>query len=127
MSQQQDFRRRVTELLRRTEQLHEAVKNFAETMDIDDSDVYVTAGTSTSAAENNTHVVAVPEHGDALAPDYATNTAYDYEDSFDKEPSREQVEEAYDAVHDAKEDVNALVESIDIDALLDSVPSDIQL
>lgn len=131
--QQQAFRNRVMELLRRTERLQEAVKQFAETVEDDQVDYREGAFAPVGAAvgsEEGTASVAVapvrPEHGDALAPDYvAVEQADVYED---KQPPRERVEAAFDEVQDAADDVSSLVDDIDIDDLLAGIDdSDMQL
>lgn len=121
--QQKEFHDRVAELLARTERLQQAVRQFAESVEVeqnDDSLVTVGAGTTMAGeAEGNTISVA-PEHGDALAPDYAPEPVEEY----DNQPPRERVETAFEDVQTAVDDVNELVDGIDIEDLLDGIDLD---
>jgi len=124
--QQQEFHNRVAELLKRTERLHRAVKQFAETVDVeqdDDALVTVGAGAATGAVESDV-IVSTPVHGDALAPDYAFGQMDDAVDEYDDQPPRERVEKAFDKVQAAADDVNALVDDINIDELLNGIDLD---
>lgn len=121
--QQKEFHERVAELLARTERLQQAVRQFAESVEVeqnDDSLVTVGAGTTMAGeAEGNT-ISVTPEHGDALAPDYAPEPVEEY----DNQPPRERVETALEDVQSAVDDVNELVDGINIDDLLDGIDLD---
>lgn len=127
---QQAFRNRVTELLRRTERLQDAVKQFAESVENDQmerpDDVFATVGAgSVEGAAAVSAVPATPEHGDALAPDYADSQVAVVDE---EQQPRKRVEEAFNDVQDAADDVSALVDDIDIDDLLAGIDdSDMQL
>lgn len=118
--QQKEFHERIVELLARTERLQQAVRQLAESVEQnDDSLVTVGAGTMAGEAEGNT-IRVVPEHGDALAPDYAPEPVEEY----DNQPPRERVETALEDVQSAVDDVNELVNGINIDDLLDGIDLD---
>ena len=120
--QQKEFHERVAELLERTERLQQAARQFAESVEMDQNDdslAAVGAGAMTGEAEETT-INVVPEHGDALAPDYAPEPVEEY----DNQPPRERVETAFEDVQSAVDDVNELVDGIDIDDLLDGIDLD---
>lgn len=120
--QQKEFHERVAELLERTERLQQAARQFAESVEMGQNDVSlvsVGAGAMTGEVEETT-INVVPEHGDALAPDYAPEPVEEY----DNQPPRERVETAFEDVQTAVDDVNELVDGIDIDDLLDGIDLD---
>lgn len=118
--QQKEFHERIVELLARTERLQQAVRQLAESVEQND-DSLVTVGAGTIAGEAEGHTISVvPEHGDALAPDYAPKPVEEY----DNQPPRERVETALEDVHSAVDDVNELVNGINIDDLLDGIDLD---
>lgn len=127
---QQAFRNRVTELLRRTERLQEAVKQFAESVEDDHverpEDVFATVGAgSVEGAAAVSAVPATPEHGDALAPDHADSQVAVVDE---EQQPRKRVEEAFNDVQEAADDVSSMVDDIDIDDLLAGIDdSDMQL
>ena len=120
--QQKEFHERVAELLARTERLQQAVRQFAESVEVEQNDdSLVTVGAGTMAGEAEGHTISVtPEHGDALAPDYAPEPVEEY----DNQPPRERVETAFEDVQSAVDDVNELVDGIDIEDLLDGIDLD---
>lgn len=120
--QQKEFHERIAKLLERTERLQQAVRQFAESVEVeqnDDSLVTVGTGAMVGEAEGNTIRVA-PEHGDALAPDYAPEPVEEY----DNQSPRERVETAFEDVQTAVDDVNELVDGIDIEELLEGIDLD---
>lgn len=130
--EQQAFHDRIVELLKRTQRLQEAVKNFAESVEDDQMEnrdaVFATVGAAAGSEEGAASVAvapARPEHGDALAPDYVDDQVDELED---EQSPRKRVEEAFNDVQEAADDVSSLVDDINIDDLLAGIDdADMQL
>lgn len=122
--QQQEFHDRIAELLRRTERLHQAAKELAESFNVDTQheEVFTTVGATDTDQDVQVEAeVSAPEHGDALAADYAEEPV---ETGEPEQDPRERAEEALQEVQDAAEDVSEIVDGINIDDLLDGIDLD---